>query len=57
MVHTHQIEDNHRKEHHHKSAGENEQILRLESLELDGIARTFVYRILHASRGRRNAGW
>ena len=55
MVHTHQIEDNHRKEHHHKSAGENEQILRLESLELDGIARTFVYRILHASRGRRNA--
>lgn len=41
MVHTHQIEDNHRKEHHHKSAGENEQILRLESLELDGIARTF----------------
>src|SRR5699024_10503573 len=57
LVHTRQIEDDHCKEHHRKPTGENEQVLRLEPLELDGIARAFVYRIPHASRGRRNAGW
>lgn len=57
LIHACQIEDDHRKEHRRQPAREDEQVLRLEPLELDGIARAFVYRILHAFRGRRNAGW
>ena len=49
LVRACQVKDDHRKEHRRQSAGESEQVLRLEPLELDGVARTLVYRIFHRS--------
>ena len=47
MVHACQVKDDYRQEHRHQTAREDEQVLRLESFELDGVAGTFVYRIFH----------
>lgn len=47
MVHPRQVKKDYHKEHHRKPSGKDEQVLRLESFELDGVAGTFVYRIFH----------
>ena len=49
LVHACQVKDDYRQEHRHQTAREDEQVLWLEPLELDGIARPLVYRILHTA--------